>query len=171
MRRFEYVGGTSPKFWEISRSAAEVTVTFGRIGTNGQTQVKDIGTEAAAIAHVDKLVAEKVGKGYVERGGAPESAPVAAAAPVMAVAAPTTAAQKASAVATRQPVPATPPPGTVAPPPVISPARAKPHGEPREDVLLIPSGWRRSMHPRRKGDGTRLAVRQIGAVLAITTAS
>lgn len=69
MRRFEYVGGSSSKFWEIDRNGAKVTVTFGRIGSNGQTQVKDLGTEAAAIAHVDKLVAEKTRKGYIEGSG------------------------------------------------------------------------------------------------------
>ena len=74
VRRFEYVGGTSSKFWEISRLGSEVTVAFGRIGTNGQRQVKDLGSEAAAIVHVDKLVAEKVGKGYVESKDASEAA-------------------------------------------------------------------------------------------------
>ena len=39
---------------------------FGRIGTKGQTQVKDLGTEAAAEAHVGKLIGEKTRKGYAE---------------------------------------------------------------------------------------------------------
>jgi len=132
VRHFEYVGGTSSKFWEISRSGTEVTVTFGRIGTNGQAQVKDLGTESAAAAHVDKLIAEKVGKGYIESGGSPSpavAAPVAAAVTVVSG-------------------PRVPPP-VAAPPTVESPRQAKPRTASSEDVLVIPSGWRRSMHPRR----------------------
>lgn len=71
MRRFEYIGGGSEKFWEVDRAGASVTVRFGRIGTNGQTQVKDLGSDQAAGAHVARLIAEKVKKGYVENGWAP----------------------------------------------------------------------------------------------------
>ena len=85
VRHFEYIGGTSSKFWEISRSGSEVTVAFGRIGTNGQTQVKDLSTHSAAIAHVDKLIAEKVRKGYVERGSSAEGAATSAASVAVAV--------------------------------------------------------------------------------------
>ncbi|HEV2819011.1 MAG TPA: DUF4132 domain-containing protein [Solirubrobacteraceae bacterium] len=78
MRRFEYVGGTSAKFWEIKRDGTEVTVRFGRLGTDGQTRTKDLGTRAAATAHVDSAVAEKLEKGYVEVGAsAQEPMPVA----------------------------------------------------------------------------------------------
>ena len=70
MRRFEYVGGGSEKFWEIDRDGASVTVRFGRLGTNGQTQVKNLASGGAAEAHVAKLVAEKLKKGYVEGGAA-----------------------------------------------------------------------------------------------------
>ena len=61
-----YVAGTSSKFWQISRTGQVVFVTFGRIGTKGQTQVKDLATEAAAETHVNKLIAEKTRKGYAE---------------------------------------------------------------------------------------------------------
>lgn len=66
MRRFEYSDGGSDKFWEVDRAGAAVTVRFGRIGTNGQTQVKDRGTEEAAAAYLAQLVGQKVRKGYVE---------------------------------------------------------------------------------------------------------
>ena len=36
-RRFEFVGGSSAKFWEVSVNGGEVTVCYGRIGTAGQT--------------------------------------------------------------------------------------------------------------------------------------
>ncbi|HUR23080.1 MAG TPA: WGR domain-containing protein, partial [Acidimicrobiales bacterium] len=75
MRRFEYIGGGSEKFWEIDRAGGSVTVRFGRIGTAGQTQVKDLGSDQAAGAHVAKLIAEKVKKGYLENGSVSAPAP------------------------------------------------------------------------------------------------
>jgi predicted DNA-binding WGR domain protein len=65
VRRFEFVGGGSSKFWEISHQGAQVTVRFGRIGTTGQTQIKDLGSETAAAFHVANLIKEKLAKGYV----------------------------------------------------------------------------------------------------------
>lgn len=65
-RRFHYVAGNSAKFWEISCTGTLVFVTFGHIGTKGQTQVKDLETEDAAGSHMTKLIAEKTRKGYTE---------------------------------------------------------------------------------------------------------
>lgn len=65
-RRFEFCEGGSNKFWEVSACGVEVTVRYGRTGTPGQTKVKSFLDEAAAARHVDKLVAEKTGKGYRE---------------------------------------------------------------------------------------------------------
>lgn len=65
-RRFHYVAGSSSKFWQISRTGKVVFVTFGRIGTKGQTQIKDLETDAAADAHVGRLIGEKTRKGYTE---------------------------------------------------------------------------------------------------------
>ena len=65
-RYFEFVGGTSAKFYEVSTSGKEVTVRFGRIGTEGQTQVKTFDDAAAAVKHAEKLIAQKTAKGYVE---------------------------------------------------------------------------------------------------------
>ncbi len=67
-RRFESVGGTSDKFWEIDIKGTEVTVRFGRRGTSGQTNTKTFADEATAKKHADKLIEEKTGKGYVEAG-------------------------------------------------------------------------------------------------------
>ena len=69
MRRFEFVGGTSNKYWEVSQSGTEVTVHFGRIGSDGQTQMKDYGTWDDAAERVRKLVAEKLREGYLEVEG------------------------------------------------------------------------------------------------------
>jgi len=65
-RRFEFVDGGSDKFWEISASGTEVTVRFGRNGTNGQTSTKSFPDRDAAEKHAEKLVREKTAKGYVE---------------------------------------------------------------------------------------------------------
>src|SRR5262249_33728926 len=54
------------KFWEVECEASSLTVRFGKIGTNGQTQQKKLASAAAAKKEHDKLVAEKLKKGYVE---------------------------------------------------------------------------------------------------------
>ncbi|MHC4401868.1 MAG: DNA ligase [Planctomycetota bacterium] len=66
-RYFELVAGKSNKFWEIAVDCCEVTVRYGRIGTDGTTRTKDFSDNAAAEAHADKLIQEKTGKGYVEK--------------------------------------------------------------------------------------------------------
>jgi predicted DNA-binding WGR domain protein len=66
VRRFECTQGSARKFWQISHHGLEVTVSFGRIGTKGQTQVKQFATHARAQHELQKLIAEKIEKGYVE---------------------------------------------------------------------------------------------------------
>lgn len=65
-RRFECTEGPSRKFWQIACTGCEVAVTFGRIGSRGQTQVKQFDSEARAQREQEKLVAEKLAKGYLE---------------------------------------------------------------------------------------------------------
>ena len=89
MRRFEFVEGSSSKFWQIALDGASFTVQWGKIGTAGQSQVKEFASAAAAQAEHDKLVKEKTKKGYAEVGAAavatpaptPKAAPAEAAAP------------------------------------------------------------------------------------------
>ncbi|MGV9805748.1 DUF4132 domain-containing protein [Micromonospora chersina] len=76
MRRFDFVSGNAAKFWEVDHNGSTVTVRYGRIGAEGRTQAKEFGTAAEAAAHADRLVAEKLRKGYVESGAA--SSPAAA---------------------------------------------------------------------------------------------
>jgi len=66
MRTFEYDDGKSQKFWNIELSGDSFTVTFGKLGTKGQTQTKTFPDAAKALKEHDKLVAEKVKKGYRE---------------------------------------------------------------------------------------------------------
>jgi uncharacterized protein (TIGR02996 family) len=68
-RRFEFVEGTSSKFWEISMEGSSVTTRYGRIGSDGQTTTKDFDSKVEAFKEYDKLVAEKTKKGYEEKGG------------------------------------------------------------------------------------------------------
>jgi len=65
-RRLECIDGSSRKFWHISQQGSDVTVTFGRIGTQGQTQLKQFSNEQRAQQEVQKLVAEKLKRGYTE---------------------------------------------------------------------------------------------------------
>jgi DNA ligase 1 len=69
-RRFELVEGSSSKFWEVARDGGSVTVRYGRIGTDGQAKTKDFPGQDQASRHADGLIAEKLAKGYRERGGA-----------------------------------------------------------------------------------------------------
>jgi DNA ligase-1 len=66
-RHFEFVEGKSAKFWEISSKGNQVTVRFGRLGTQGQAQNKTLADADAAARHVERLIDEKTTKGYVER--------------------------------------------------------------------------------------------------------
>jgi predicted DNA-binding WGR domain protein len=65
-RRFEFVGGNSAKFWEVTVTRATVTICYGRLGSNGQAQTKTFGDGATAQKYADKLIQQKLGKGYVE---------------------------------------------------------------------------------------------------------
>src|SRR5881392_2794528 len=64
MPRYEFSEGSSNKFWEISLDGTSFTTTYGRIGTDGQSSLKEWPSEAKAKAEYDKLIAEKVKKGY-----------------------------------------------------------------------------------------------------------
>jgi len=70
-RRFEFVGGGSSKFWEIEVDGKSFVVTWGKIGTAGQTQTKSFANPAKAQQEADKLVAQKTKKGYVEGAAKP----------------------------------------------------------------------------------------------------
>jgi predicted DNA-binding WGR domain protein len=62
--------GTSSKFWRARVEGKTLYVNYGKIGSNGQTQVKDFSDAAQARAEYDKLVREKRKKGYADAGDA-----------------------------------------------------------------------------------------------------
>jgi predicted DNA-binding WGR domain protein len=64
----EFEEGNSSKFWRARVEGGMLYVNFGKIGTNGQTQVKDLGPDGAK-KELDKLEREKRKKGYVDAGG------------------------------------------------------------------------------------------------------
>jgi cell wall assembly regulator SMI1/predicted DNA-binding WGR domain protein len=68
MRRFEFREGSSNKFWEVAVSGSTLAVRFGRVGTNGQEKSKKFATAALAQNEQEKLVSEKLTKGYKEVG-------------------------------------------------------------------------------------------------------
>lgn len=70
--QLEFEEGTSSKFWRARVEGKTLYVNYGKIGSNGQTQVKDLGDPAAATAEYDKLVREKRKKGYHDAGARPD---------------------------------------------------------------------------------------------------
>ena len=67
MRHFIYQDEKSHKFWAVEQQGNELHISWGKVGTNGQNQVKSFADAAAAAKAELKLIAEKVKKGYVEQ--------------------------------------------------------------------------------------------------------
>jgi predicted DNA-binding WGR domain protein/Leucine-rich repeat (LRR) protein len=74
-RMFEFQDGTSAKFWEITLEDCELKTRYGKLGTNGQSTNKTFETTEKAKKELEKLIKEKIGKGYSEPGAitAPET--------------------------------------------------------------------------------------------------
>lgn len=66
-RHFEFVEGRSAKFWEVWVEGNAMHVRFGRLGSEGQTRTKTFGDAAAAQRAAQRLIAEKMAKGYTEK--------------------------------------------------------------------------------------------------------
>ncbi|AUX21252.1 molybdenum metabolism regulator [Sorangium cellulosum] len=84
MRRFEFVQGTSAKFWMAGVDDRTFIVVYGRLGTAGQRKEKAFPTAEAATRELEKKIAEKLREGYqevaVSAGGAPAGGAPAASA-------------------------------------------------------------------------------------------
>ncbi|MEU4240113.1 DUF4132 domain-containing protein [Actinoplanes sp. NPDC026619] len=126
MRSFEFVEGSSAKFWEIERDGLEVTVRWGRVGTSGQTKIKTFADDGLAATHELKLITEKTRKGYAEVSAPTATAPV-----------PTSSSTPASA---------TPAPAAATPAPVPAVAAD-------EDAFVVPTSWYRHRYARRGSAG------------------
>jgi predicted DNA-binding WGR domain protein len=75
MRRFEFVGGSSAKFWMAEVQGSTFIIVFGRLGTEGQRKEKAFPTEEAAQREYERKVAEKLREGYQEVAAAGTAAP------------------------------------------------------------------------------------------------
>lgn len=66
VRSLRFEQGSSRKFWRATAKGGELTVCYGRIGTSGQTLLKQFESPERAQREMEKLVAEKLRKGYIE---------------------------------------------------------------------------------------------------------
>lgn len=65
-RCFEFVDGGSRKYWHVTVTGTELVVSFGRIGTQGQVKRKGFATTEGAHREAERLIREKLAKGYRE---------------------------------------------------------------------------------------------------------
>lgn len=66
MRRFEFVEGSSAKFWSAEVEGKIFVVLYGRLGTTGQRKEKEFASEELAQKELAKKIAEKLREGYHE---------------------------------------------------------------------------------------------------------
>jgi predicted DNA-binding WGR domain protein len=66
MRRFEFVEGTSAKFWMADVQGHTFIVVYGRLGTEGQRKEKAFPDAEGARREYERKVAEKLREGYQE---------------------------------------------------------------------------------------------------------
>jgi uncharacterized protein (TIGR02996 family) len=66
MRRFEFKDAKSHKFWEIEIEGDAYTVRYGKFGADGQVQTKTFASAEKAEAAAEKIISEKIKKGYKE---------------------------------------------------------------------------------------------------------
>lgn len=122
-QHFQFNEGNSNKFWKIRLEGSSFTVHFGKVGTAGQVQTKQFATDAEAEKEYNKLVAEKVKKGYVEvSDGESVPAPVAPRTP---------AAQRTAFASATSAPPSSPSRSTSAPPSVAA--------QPSQPAPAVPS--------------------------------
>lgn len=62
-----YKDAKSDKFWEVVQNGATLNVTYGKTGTAGQKNVKEFDSVQKAEKERDKLINEKLGKGYTRK--------------------------------------------------------------------------------------------------------
>ncbi|EHK3036137.1 WGR and DUF4132 domain-containing protein [Escherichia fergusonii] len=71
MKTYIYQDEKSHKFWAVEQQGNELHISWGKVGTNGQSQVKSFADAAAAEKAELRLIAEKVKKGYAEELSSP----------------------------------------------------------------------------------------------------
>ncbi|MBF4465334.1 DUF6493 family protein [Flavobacterium sp. LC2016-12] len=67
-KSLKYIDGNSDKFWQIEVTGLNYTVIYGRNGTSGTSQTKSFSTNEECLKVAEKILAEKIKKGYSENG-------------------------------------------------------------------------------------------------------
>lgn len=67
-KHLKYIDGNSDKFWQIEASDLKYTVTYGKNGTLGTSQTKTFESATECLKNAEKILAEKIKKGYSENG-------------------------------------------------------------------------------------------------------
>lgn len=67
-KHLKYIDGTSDKFWQIEVFGTDYKVTYGKNGTSGTIQTKSFATPEECLKMSEKILAEKIKKGYSETG-------------------------------------------------------------------------------------------------------
>lgn len=112
-RSFRYVDlPRHNKFWTIEVVGATAFVTYGKVGSDGATQVKAFASPAAALAFAAAMIKEKMRKGYGEN-----TASANPGAPAHMIAAAGGTPTPTPARGSRAPAVAGPPPPVAPPPP------------------------------------------------------
>lgn len=74
MRHYlEYSDRSSAKFWEIRNEGKFFTVRWGKIGAEGQTKTNEFTSAEEARKEAEKLLVEKLKKGYTEKDLSPDA--------------------------------------------------------------------------------------------------
>ncbi len=79
----EFNDGSSKKFWRARTDGSDFIVNYGRIGTDGQSKTKGMGSADKANAELEKVANQKRKKGYddVEGSATPDAGPTVNAVP------------------------------------------------------------------------------------------
>jgi predicted DNA-binding WGR domain protein len=70
----EFEEDNSSKFWRARVEGKTLFVNYGKIGSAGQTQMKELASPEAAQKELEKLEKEKRKKGYLDAGGGGDDA-------------------------------------------------------------------------------------------------
>lgn len=65
-RRFEYIQGNQAKYWEVDRRGSTITTWAGKIGGNATPKTKSFDDYMAAEREFDRLIRDKLRRGFVE---------------------------------------------------------------------------------------------------------
>ncbi|MFF9773869.1 DUF4132 domain-containing protein [Streptomyces sp. NPDC013978] len=147
MRRWECAEGNSSKFWEAMTDGTTVTVRYGRLGTEGRTQVKECASVEEAAEYVRKTAAAKERKGYREVG---TTAAAEAGSGVVGEAGSGVVGEAGSGVVGEVAAAG----AAEAGPPVAADESDAPVPETPvvdEDTFVLPAAWHRHVYPRRGG--------------------